>query len=127
MGRSRRGHDMVDCKLIDLALDLLKKRKLIAKDQDSSDVIFTADGRQFTREKHGDEWSAITWGDKSRNYLVWMPYSQFDGILLWRFVHCLEVDEDMFKQFCEYFEIPMSSLEPSPEKTWAEAEDGMIW
>lgn len=118
---------MVDCKLIDRALDLLKERQLIAKDQDCSDVIFTAAGRQFTRTKHGDEWNTITWGDEPRAYLVWMPYTQHNGILLWMFVHCLEVDEYMFKQFCEYFEIPASSLEPGAEKTWAEAEEGMIW
>lgn len=118
---------MVDCKLIDRALESLKERQLIAKCPDCSDVNFTATGRQFTRTKHGDEWNAITWGDESRAYLIWMPYAQNNGILLWRFVHCLEVDEDMFRQFCEYFEIPASSLEPGAEKTWAEAEDGMIW
>lgn len=84
------------------ALNILKERGIIDNPPDyDTRFVFTGKGGQFTKEKSGNRWIAITNCDLK---YLWARYNVKDKDS-WTFINVSDLTEEQFDDFCKYFEV----------------------
>ena len=83
------------------ALNILKERGIISNLEVDTRFMFTARGRQFTKEKSGNSWISIT------NYELAYLWARSDVKEKdsWIFIKVESLTEEQFEDFCKYFEV----------------------
>ena len=81
------------------ALNILKERGIISNYD--TRLVFTIEGRQFTKEKSGNSWISIT--NRELAYL----WARHDVKVRdsWTFIKVADLTEEQFEDFCKYFEV----------------------